>query len=58
MPTDPQEPTSIETTDVVPTVESLAGVSENTEVKNGEIVVGDYDTDGKLIGWHKEVTNG
>lgn len=35
-------------------VEKLAGVVVGTEV-NGEVVVADYDKDGNVIGWHKEV---
>lgn len=35
-------------------VEELAGVPEGSEV-NGEVVVADYDEEGKLIGWHKEM---
>lgn len=35
-------------------VAKLAGVAVGTEV-NGEIVVADYDENGNVIGWHKEV---
>lgn len=35
------------------TVEELAGVPEGTVIA-GEVVVADYDDEGKVIGWHKE----
>jgi hypothetical protein len=35
-------------------IEQLAGVPAGTEI-NGEIVVADYDEQGNLIGWHKEI---
>lgn len=40
-------------------VEELAGVPENTIIETpagepNEKIVGDYDGDGNLIGWHKE----
>jgi hypothetical protein len=35
------------------TVESLAGVPENTVLEDGETVVGSYDEDGNLVGFHK-----
>jgi hypothetical protein len=36
------------------TVESQAGVPEGTVLDNGEKVVGSYDENGTLVGWHKE----
>jgi len=40
-----------------PTIEELSGHSEGEIVVNGEIIVGDYNENGTLVGWHKEVVN-
>ena len=40
------------------TVESLAGIPEGTVLEDGEKVVGTYDEEGNLVGWHKEPTGG
>lgn len=42
------------------TVEELAGVPEGTVIDTpagqpNEVVVGDVDQDGNVVGWHKEV---
>lgn len=37
-----------------PTVESLSGFPEGTVLPSGEKIVGTYDENGKLIGFHKE----
>jgi hypothetical protein len=39
------------------TVESLSGYPEGAEVR-GEVIVGDYDENGTVIGWHKEAKGG
>lgn len=36
------------------TVKSLSGYQEGTVLADGSVVVGDYDTNGKLVGWHKQ----
>lgn len=43
--------------------EPSAGVPDGTVIATpgdlpNEVVVYDYDEDGNVIGWHKEVTNG
>ena len=40
--------------DTPETVESLSGVAEGTMLANGETVTGDFDKNGKLIGWSKD----
>ena len=50
----------MEETQAPTTVDELAGVPEGTVIKTAkgmpnEVVVGDYDEDGVLIGWHKEL---
>lgn len=35
-------------------VEALAGHPEGTVLPDGEKVVGSYNDEGELIGWHKE----
>lgn len=35
-------------------IEELAGVPAGTEI-NGEIIVADYNEQGNLVGWHKEI---
>lgn len=34
-------------------VEELSGYPEGTVLPNGEKIVGSYDSEGALIGWHK-----
>lgn len=36
------------------TVKDLSGFEEGTVLEDGETVVGSYDDDGKLVGWHKQ----
>lgn len=39
-----------------PSVKSLSGFDEGTVLPDGSVIKGSYDAEGKLVGWHKELS--
>jgi hypothetical protein len=54
MDNSPIDPNNAPAPVVADTIQSLSGHNEGELLADGTTVKGDYDTAGKLVGWHKE----